>query len=241
MLLHGWGMNGAVWDDLAAALAPEFRVHCVDLPGHGASATCVPYTPDAIIATISARLPARCIVCGWSLGAQVALAWARQLPDQVTHLVVIAGTPRFVNGAGWSYGIEPEVFEAFAADLERDPRAALERFLALQARGDDDAREVLRYLRSRALHGPAPEGAALAAGLAILGSNDLRGMLPRISQPALVVHGTRDALVPFAAARFVRAALPNGTLAKMEGAAHVPFATRAPRLARSIAEFVREH
>ena len=37
VLLHGWGMNGGVWDETACALAPYFRVHCVDLPGHGAS------------------------------------------------------------------------------------------------------------------------------------------------------------------------------------------------------------
>ncbi len=36
VLLHGWGMHGGVWTDVAAQLAQDFRVHSVDLPGHGA-------------------------------------------------------------------------------------------------------------------------------------------------------------------------------------------------------------
>ena len=32
VLLHGWGMNAAVWRDLSATLAPDFCVHAVEMP-----------------------------------------------------------------------------------------------------------------------------------------------------------------------------------------------------------------
>ena len=35
VVLHGWGMNGAVWQQTVDALSPHFRVHVVDLPGYG--------------------------------------------------------------------------------------------------------------------------------------------------------------------------------------------------------------
>ena len=35
VLLHGWGLNLRVWDELAEALARRFRVIAIDLPGHG--------------------------------------------------------------------------------------------------------------------------------------------------------------------------------------------------------------
>src|SRR5258705_2254288 len=91
VLLHGWGMNAGVWDEIAHELAPYFRVHCVDLPGHGASSDeyC---TLDAL----AAALPGRVTVCGWSLGGQVALDWALRAPRQAERLVLIASTPRFV-------------------------------------------------------------------------------------------------------------------------------------------------
>ena len=37
VLLHGWGMNLRVWDELARTLARRFRVIAIDLPGHGRS------------------------------------------------------------------------------------------------------------------------------------------------------------------------------------------------------------
>jgi len=38
VLLHGWGMHGGVWGDFALRLAERYRVHVIDLPGHGFSA-----------------------------------------------------------------------------------------------------------------------------------------------------------------------------------------------------------
>ncbi len=37
LLIHGWGMHGGIWDNVIPQLAQQFRVHCVDLPGHGSS------------------------------------------------------------------------------------------------------------------------------------------------------------------------------------------------------------
>jgi pimeloyl-[acyl-carrier protein] methyl ester esterase len=37
LLIHGWGMHGGMWDGVAKQLAQHFRVHAVDLPGHGYS------------------------------------------------------------------------------------------------------------------------------------------------------------------------------------------------------------
>jgi pimeloyl-[acyl-carrier protein] methyl ester esterase len=153
---------------VAAALAPHLRVHCVDLPGHGASATCTPYTLDAIAERW--RKSCRPAPGLWLVARrQLALTWAQRAPRQVTRLVLIAGTPRFVNGADWTHGIDPEVLDAFAADLERDlhrDAAAFSR--AAGARRCHDAREVLRQLRRKMLQRPASDVAALAAGLRIL-------------------------------------------------------------------------
>ena len=37
VLLHGWALHGGAWAPVAKRLAPRFRVHVVDLPGHGLS------------------------------------------------------------------------------------------------------------------------------------------------------------------------------------------------------------
>ena len=38
VLLHGWGLHSGAWDEVAPLLARRFRVHAIDLPGHGLSA-----------------------------------------------------------------------------------------------------------------------------------------------------------------------------------------------------------
>ena len=239
-LLHGWGMNAAVWDDLAALLAKTFRVHCVDLPGCGASPACVPYTLDALADVLAAVLPQRLVVCGWSFGGQLALDWALRAPARVDRLVLIATTPRFVRDTGWESGIDAAVLDGFAHGLVRDYRGTLQRFLALQAQSDVDARTVLRRLRGQILMRSEPDIAALEAGLRILKETDLRDKLSRIPQPALILHGAHDTIVPLAAGQYLQRALPRATLEVLAGAAHAPFVARPQRAAQCITEFCGE-
>lgn len=240
VLLHGWGMNAAVWDDVAADLAKHFRVHCVDLPGHGNSCAGELYTLATMTGALAAAMPRPAVVCGWSLGGQVALNWALHAPHQVARLVLIATTPRFVNGAQWDSGIDTALLDGLERDLADDCRAVLQRFLAMQARNDADARLVLRRLRGMMLDRGEPAVEALAAGLRILKETDLRDALPQIAQPALILHGERDAVVPLAAGAYLQRALPRALLEVYAKAAHAPFVAHPRRTAQRIAEFCRE-
>lgn len=240
VLLHGWGMNAAVWDGLASEFAKYFRVQCVDLPGHGASPGCEPCTLDAMTDALAAALPRRLTVCGWSLGGQVALNWALRYPRQAERLVLIATTPRFVRGTGWDCGMDAAVLDDFAHGLTRDCRGTLQRFLALQARRDTAARAVLRRLRAQIFLRGEPDGAALAASLRILKETDLRDSLSRIAQPALLLHGARDTIVPLAAGEYLQRSMPRAKLEVFAGAAHAPFVMQPQRTARRIVEFCSE-
>jgi len=240
VLLHGWGMNAAVWDELATGLAQHFRLHCVDLPGHGASPACAPCTLDALADLLAAALPRRVTVCGWSFGGQVTLNWALRKPDQIERLVLLAATPCFVRGAEWDCGIDAAVLDDFARGLVHDYRATLQRFTALQARGDAHSRVVLRRLREHILARGEPDVAALGAGLQLLKETDLRDRLIQIMQPALILHGERDALVPLAAGEYLQRTLPHATLEVFAGTAHALFVAQPQRTARRIMEFCRE-
>ena len=239
VLLHGWGMNASLWDDVAAGLAREFRVHSVDLPGHGGSATCTPYELDAVTAALAAALPSPAIVCGWSMGGQVAINWALTRPGQVGRLVLLASTPRFVRGPGWDYGVDSAVLDDFMRDLALDWRTTLNRFNELQARGDAHRRAISRRLRERIVAHGEPVVAALAAGLQILKQTDLRTSLARIAQPVLILHGAHDAVVPLAAGEYLQRALPRATLDVFEQTGHAPLIAEPRRTFNSIMEFCR--
>lgn len=226
VLLHGWGMNAAVWRSLAAELAGDFRVHAVDLRAFDG-------TPELL----AAALPARVTVCGWSLGGQIALAWAQRCPAQVGRLVLLATTPRFVCADDWLHGMTGAEFEDFAGEVARDPPRARLRFLALQATGDIAAHAVLRDLREAIALGGEADANTLTAGLRLLRETDLRGALSKIGQPALVMHGVNDAVIPLAAGEYLARALPCAEFTAVAGAAHAVFVTRAAMIAQSVREF----
>lgn len=240
VLLHGWGTDARVFDELAPALGQRFRVHAVNLPGYGSSAPCTPYTPESIAEVLAIALPESCAVCGWSMGGQVALAWARRAPRQVTRIALVAATPCFVRRGDWPHAVEAEVLRQFAHSLATDREGTLRRFLALQAMGDDAARAVAARLRNRLLDRDGPSAPVLAAGLDLLLNSDLRGALADVAQPALVVHGDRDRLVPLAAGEYLVSNLPEARLETIRGAAHAPFVSRARATAQLLESFFDE-
>jgi pimeloyl-ACP methyl ester carboxylesterase len=67
--------------------------------------------------------------------------------------------------------------------------------------------------------GPNPAGAARQM-LAIIASGDRRDALRRLAVPTLVIHGTNDPLVRFAAAPDLASAIPGAKLVAIDGMGH---------------------
>ena len=240
VLLHGWGLNAAIWTDLSARLAPRFCVRALDLPGYGTRPACRPYTLRGLAGEVARRAPRRCHVVGWSLGGQVAIAWARRAPRQVRRLALIATTPSFTQRADWSCAVAPQVLEEFARALATDYPGTLRRFLALQAQDDERARQVVAALKRGLLERGAPPAPVLELGLKILLTADLRAELAEVTQPALVLHGERDRLTPVAAGRYLARALPAARFVPLTGCAHAPFLSQPGRVAEALQEFFDE-
>lgn len=241
VLLHGWGSGKAVWAPLLAYPAFAARqTFAIDLPGYGASASCKPYTLDALVSRVAAAAPARCVVAGWSLGGEIALRWAASAPSQVAALVLIGTTPCFVARPDWPHGMARDVFDGFSREFAAAPRNMLERFALLSAQGDHGAREVARQLRRASDTSISAQPAALAGGLDLLRDVDLRAELVRVQQPALVLHGDADQLVSVRAGMALAAALPAGRFERIAGAAHAPLVSQPQAVADFMDEFLDE-
>jgi pimeloyl-[acyl-carrier protein] methyl ester esterase len=247
VLLHGWGMNAGVWEGLPDALARRFVPVALDLPGHGGAA----FAPEhwsldhwarACLAQAAERMPdavaGPAVWLGWSLGGLVALQAARLAPERVGALVLMASTPRFVRAVDWQVAMPEGTLAQFHDGLLADPAGTLERFLALQVLGAEDGRGILRRLRAGIDGRPAPEPAALAAGLDLLRDEDLRGPLPDLRAPALWLFGTRDTLVPAGVAERVSLLMPDAEVRLIAGAAHAPWLSHGAETCAAINEFV---
>lgn len=238
VFLHGWGSGSVVWDDLAPRLAPRFRVHALPLPGYGADSARAASSLQATVDYVARAAPRRCAVVGWSLGGEVALAWARRMPRQVQRMVLIATTPCFMGRPGWQCATAPAVLREFGRAIAADRAGTMPRFAGVQARGDARAKQVARVLQPLYKNGPPDE--VLAAGLAILAGADLRRDLYKVKQPALVMHGARDRIVPPAAGRWLAQALPNARFELLRTCAHAPFVSQPERIAKTLREFFDE-
>jgi pimeloyl-[acyl-carrier protein] methyl ester esterase len=239
VLLHGWGLNLRVFDALRESLAATREVFAVDLPGHGRSAfdgsrrSLVAQAEDVL-----AALPSAFDLLGWSFGGQIALVMVASAPRRIERLVLVSTTPRFVHAPDWPAGLAPGVAEAFAMQLRTDYTRTIGEFLELQVRGSRDAERVLAALRRAVLTQGAAAADALAAGLDILRTADLRPQLAAVAVPTLVLGGQYDRVIPPAATRALASALPDAVHHEFARAAHAPFLSHPREFAARVHAFI---
>ncbi|MBL8522619.1 MAG: pimeloyl-ACP methyl ester esterase BioH [Betaproteobacteria bacterium] len=222
-LLHGWGLNGAVWNGVREALAQHYTLHIIDLPGHGRSSGAPVTTLDAFVDAVAHAMPQHTHLLGWSLGGHTAMALTHRYPERVDKLITVCATPRFTATDDWPQGKKPEVLADFAKRLSTSYAATIRNFLALQALGQPEMRDVIRAMQEAVGAHGAPSVESLAASLDILRVSDIREKIPQIKTPALIVQGDHDALTSTASAQWLAEHLPNSTWCLIEHAAHAPF------------------
>ncbi|MEO8303839.1 MAG: pimeloyl-ACP methyl ester esterase BioH [Betaproteobacteria bacterium] len=241
MLLHGWAMHSGIWGPLVPRLARRFRVHAVDLPGHGHSALPSPFSLDGAVAAISAATagqPSPIAVLGWSLGGLLAMRWAKHEPSRIGRIALVATSPRFAATADWPHAASAETLRRFGDELSVAWKLTIQRFLALQVQGSEHGRATLAALREQVFARGEPLPKALRDALEVIVTVDLRADVPAIAQPAIVISGERDTLTPPAAGRWLAGHLPRGQFALVRGASHVPFLSHAERFAEALDGFL---
>ncbi len=239
VLIHGWGLHGGIWDEFVPLLETDFRVTCVDLPGHGRSDWQGETTLDAMVDALLDALPRPAAWLGWSLGGLLASRAAVVQPARVNALVMLASTPCFVRRPGWQSAMLPALLDTFAAELQADYSRTLNRFLSLQVRGSAQANQALKILRGKLLAHGEPSTAALQAGLDILRSSDLREQVCAIQCPVMLLMGERDTLVPVNAGRESANLFPDARLEVVEGAGHAPFISQPDVVATLVRDFLQ--
>lgn len=244
VLLHGWGMHSAIWQNVVESLQTRYRLHLVDLPGHGQSQNVsvefdLQSLAGLIWQSVSPGLSGPASILGWSLGGLAAMQIALEHPRQIRALVLVASTPRFTRADNWPHAMAPSVLEAFAVQLAGDHRATLQRFLALQVKGSDDARNALRELRRRVLDNAGVDPMALQSGLRILQQADLRAQLGELAgMSVLWIYGEQDRLVPVEVRNEKILQATNMQSVVMEGAGHAPFISQTQTFVKHIKAFL---
>ncbi len=226
ILLHGWAMHSDIWSGVRNRLAQYFRLHLVDLPGHGLSPTPwidAPGTLEHMAEIVKEELPESSIICGWSLGGQVAIELALHEPERIKKLVLVSTTPSFVQREDWIWGMEAATLKLFMKNLKQDYVSTLNRFLTLQVSGDINTSVLLTQLRESVFQEGKLDEAGLQMGLQILFTSDLRERIKSVDQPVILLHGENDAIAHPKAARWMHEHLQNSELVMLPHCGHTPF------------------
>ena len=224
--LPGWGMSPRCFDPLIGALGSSVDPRVLKLPDEGETTT--NWVQD-LLPQIAGQ-----VLCGWSLGALLALFLARS-SIALTGLVLIAGTPKFVSSENWPHGVTMEDFARFATGIDTDAPATMRQFIALQSLGEPAARRLGREL-ARHLADATPR--RLRVGLELLREIDLREQIASITPPALLIHGAADRVTPLAACHWLRDHLPHATACVLSDTGHAPHLSQTAACAQVIQDFL---
>lgn len=235
---HGWGMSPEVWTGLIAELRnvlPDDMV-CEAVPMPGYAGTSLPQGDilsswmDDLLENVTEPV----ILCGWSMGAILALSAAYRYPEKIERLILFGATPCFAQRQDWPHGMPHESGQEFRNGVISDSQTTLRRFVSLFNRQDKNARAIVRQLSKLDIP-PVP---VLLAGLDFLDTADFRSIIPQIRQKTLLVHGAHDPLMPLEAAGWLAENLPDASLTVLPDAAHAPFLSEPAQCAGLIGTFL---
>ena len=211
-----------------------FDMRGVGLSDRGPQPPTIELQRDDIAAVMDAARVREGVVFGGARAASMSLLFAATHPERTKALVLYAPVAKTVATDDFPHGKSREEQEAFVERFVREVGTG--RNLALQAPSVvDDERFVAWWARFERLVASPSAYEELAR---IFSDVDVRGVLPAIHVPTLVLHREGDAIVSRAQARYVADHIAGARFVGMPGEDHIPFVGDGDAIVDEVQEFV---
>jgi len=220
LFIHGHPFDSSMWrPQIHHFTARGWNVKAPDLRGYGSA----PVTegtvtlPEFAADLLGAIDDEPVVVCGLSMGGQIAMEFVHAYPDRVAALVLADTSPAAETAAGRTARrrradeITEHGMAAYAEELLPGMLAP-----ATIRNNPDLARYVHRMM------GDAPARGAAAALRGRAERRDYGATLLTLDLPTLVVVGREDTFTPVEEAEATAKMLRNGRLVVIENAGHLP-------------------
>lgn len=253
VLLHGGGLDDAQlsWELLMPELAPNHHVFAIDWPGFGQSEPLQqPVSIEAYVGFLGAFLDAlgiqRASLVGISMGGGIALGFILKHPERVERLVLVdsyglqrTAPMHFLSSL---YVKTPGLLELSWALMRSRPmvRASLQMLLRRPGAVTGElVEQVYRQIRR-----PGVEKTWTAFQKSEITWKSTRtcylDRLEEIHAPTLIVHGSKDELVPRDCSREANRRIRGSRLVWMEGCGHWPQRDDAQGFNKVVAAFLAD-
>lgn len=223
--VHGSGSDGIVWSYQFSRLSDRFRVIVPDLPGHGRSegqplASAHAYADWLEQFCLALDLP-DFFLLGHSFGGAIVQEYARRHPHKVRGMVLAGTGTRF-----W---------------MSRTYRDLYERGL-LPCNDGDAIQEMLPEPLNRGYQQLLKQrGGSLHEDLFASAQFDSSAWVGSLTNPALVIWGDRDEILPRELSDDLAEKLPHSRYQIMNGAGHVVTIDARNEFNRAVADFIEQH
>jgi pimeloyl-ACP methyl ester carboxylesterase len=245
LLLHGSNASLLTWELWSQALADQFRVISVDLPGHGLTGA-VPnrdYSEEGMVRFVDAfanklRL-AKFALGGNSMGGAVAARYAEEHPDRLTTLILVDA-----GGMPVKHGDKiPLAFQIARTPLLNrialyiTPRSLAEEGLnkAIVHKEIITPAMIDSYWQFARMEGTRQ---ATLERFSAPWDTYVRDHVRAITMPTLIVWGREDGLIPVEAAGEFHKAIPGSRLIVYPKTGHIPMEEVAARSAADLRAFL---
>ena len=254
VLIHGLGSYMPAWSRNVEALAKDYRVVVIDLPGYGKSSKAnyeysMRFFAKAVRGVVRQLGLQRVVLVGHSMGGQIAMTYALDYPGELEALVLTApaGLERFKDGeARWLAQMTTPEFTCSADDEAVYVRHA-QNFYKMPREAEFMVRD-----RIAVRGGPDFQSYCVAISRSVAGMLDqpVADRLREIDVPTLVLFGEADALIPnpflhggstVRMAKKSVAQLPDGELVVLEKAGHMAQFEQAHEWNRHVLSFLAAH
>lgn len=240
VLVHGLGLNRAVWQWMIPSLAARFRVLSYDFIGHGESPP-PPGQPglgdlaDQLAALLNHLEISRAAIVGFSLGGMVARRFAQDHPGRVSALVLLHSAHRRTDKA------QAAIRFRLAQAEEHGPAATVE--LALERWYTEACRrarpDLMALTRGWVLANDPKVYPRLYRILAD-GVDEVVAPSPPISCPALVMTGDEDYGNGPEMSAAIAAEIAGARLVVLPGLRHMALAEAPEAVNRPVMDFLAE-
>lgn len=248
VLIHGWPLSGEAWrDQLEPLRAAGYQVVTYDRRGFGRSdKPSKGYDYDTLADDLHGVLTeldlTDATLVGFSMGGgEVARYISRHGEDRLHSVVFAAAVPPYLmQGEDNPDGpLTAAAAEEMTQGLQSDRGAFFDQFTRdfFSADGELQVTEQQRQ-DALALCHQSDQTAALGC-MEAFATTDFRGDLPKVTVPALVLHGDSDATVPFeGSGRRTHREVAHSELVVLEGAPHGCNVSHAEEFNRALIQFL---
>ncbi len=240
LMIHGLMGSSDNFTPLLPWLSPGRRVISIDLIGFGLS------DKEPTLDYSKANMARLCgllmetlgfehyAVVGHSMGGEVAMQLATQSPDAIDRLVLI-------SSAGYTdlqRGFSGQLPEGLIAHVGQN--YLVQRLYFLFALGDPRQATGTLFDRFYAYNRHIP-AQTIQKMILDNDSGALNGSLSSLTQPALIIWGQKDRIIPIRQGRLLHEALADSRWLELAGVGHLPMSEAPQVVGQAVDAFLSDH